>query len=58
VEGMQSFAVRINDALGETMDEEIDRLVAAPPDRVRAMKEFERKVKSLDDGIAAIMALY
>ena len=58
VEVMQSFAVCINDSLSETMDEEIDRLVAAPPDRVRAMKEYERKVKSLDDGIAAIMALY
>ena len=55
---MQSFATRINDALGETTDAEIDRLVAAPADCVRAMEEYERKMKVLDKGIAAIKTLY
>jgi hypothetical protein len=58
VDVLQSFPDRINDALSETMDTEIDRLVAAPPDWVRAMKEYERMIKTLDNGIAAIKMLY
>ena len=54
---MQSFPERINSALCELMDADIDRLVVAPPDCVRAMEEYERKIKALDDGIAASKSL-
>jgi hypothetical protein len=58
VKVLQSFPDRINSALSEAIDTESDRLVVAPPDRVRAMKEYERKIKTLDGGIAAIKMLY
>ena len=50
---MQSFPKQINSDLCKLMGADIDRLVAAPPDCVRAMEEYERKIKTLDDGSAA-----
>jgi GTP-binding protein EngB required for normal cell division len=54
---IQSFADKINCALCEVMDADIDHLVSAPHDRVRAMKDWERKIQTLDKGIAAIKNL-
>lgn len=58
IEVMQEFPSQINDYLSNVMDDEIDRLVVAPPEKMRAMKEYDRKIETLDNGIASIKQLY
>jgi GTP-binding protein EngB required for normal cell division len=58
VEIMQEFPKRINEALSNVSDEEIDRLLVPPPDKMRAIQEYARKIETLDHGIAAINSLY
>jgi Ca2+-binding EF-hand superfamily protein len=55
---MQEFPKRINDVLSNVLDDDIDRLVVAPPEKMRTMKEYDRKIETLDNGIAAIKKLY
>jgi Ca2+-binding EF-hand superfamily protein len=55
---MQEFPKRINDVLSNVLDDDIDRLVVAPPEKMRTMKEYDRKIETLDNGIAAIKTLY
>lgn len=58
VEIMQEFPKRINQALSYVTDDEIDRLLVPPPDKVRAIKEYARKIETLDQGILAMTSLY
>eukprot|EP00980_Cylindrotheca_fusiformis_P005433 scaffold1157_cov122-Cylindrotheca_fusiformis.AAC.25 len=58
IEVMQDFPGRINDILSSVLDEEIEKLIVAPPEKVRAMKEYDRKIETLDKSIAAIKELY
>jgi GTPase SAR1 family protein len=58
VEIMQEFPKRINEALSNVSNEEIDRLLVPPPDKMRAIEEYARKIETLDHGIAAINSLY
>lgn len=55
---MQEFSKRVNEVLSGVMDDEIDQLVVAPPAKMRLMKDLERKIDALNNGIAAIKKLY
>eukprot|EP00980_Cylindrotheca_fusiformis_P009226 scaffold2009_cov98-Cylindrotheca_fusiformis.AAC.1 len=58
IEVMQDFPGRINDILSSVLDEEIEKLIVAPPEKLRLMKEYDRKIETLDKSIAAIKELY
>lgn len=57
IEVMQKFPNCINDVLSDVMDDEIDRLVAAPPERIKAMRDLTRKIETLEQGVRAIKEL-
>lgn len=54
---MLSYSDLLKKAFFEVLDTEIDRLVVAPMDIVAKMQMLERKLKTLDEGIAAIKQL-
>jgi interferon-induced GTP-binding protein Mx1 len=58
IEIMQAFPERINEILSNVMDDEIGRLVVAPPEKMKAMKELTRKIEILDKGVTAIKELF
>ena len=58
IEIMNKFPDQINDNLSEVLDEEINHLVIAPPEKMSKMKEYDRKIEILNNGIVAINNLY
>ena len=58
VEIMQRFSDKMNGALSEITDEEIERVVAAPPDKILCMNKLKREVDTLNKGIATIRGLF
>jgi hypothetical protein len=55
---MQQFPEKINDFLSNVRDDEIRALVVAPPEKDRKMKELEREIATLENGISAIKKLF
>ena len=57
IEIMQNFADRMNGMLSEITDEEIERLMVAPPILIDTKNNLKRKGDTLDKGIATIRGL-
>jgi hypothetical protein len=51
---LRELANSINDALSDVMNDEIDRLVAAPPERIKTMRDVTRKIDTLELGVLTI----
>lgn len=54
IEIMQKFPEKINDALFDITDADLDRLVSAPQSTMEIMRELKREVETLQNGINAI----
>ena len=58
IEIMQESPRKIKDFLSNVMDGEINRLVVAPAEKMKAIQDYDRKIENLDNSIVPIKNLH